>query len=257
MKMFAHERRQLILNILNSHKRITVKALSEQTNVSEATLRADLNSMEKEGLLIRTHGGATLVEKAADNDHSFTQREKKNREEKVRIGVQAAELVRDGQCILLDASTTALELAQVLKHRQIRLTVVTSGIRAALELKENPGINVILLGGMLRPASYSIEGTLGVSILEHIHVDTMFASANGFTVTAGLTDFNVYEVELKKAMVAKASRLVALLDNTKIGGSSIASFAATDNIDVLITDGGTSQALLDIIREQGIEVIVA
>lgn len=256
MKMFANERRQLILDILNQQKRITVKELSEQTRVSEATLRMDLNTMEQEGLLLRTYGGAMVNEKTADQDTSFAQREKKNHEEKIRIGEKASELVKDGQCILMDASTTALELARVIKQRQCRLTVVTNGILSALELKENPGINVILLGGMLRSGSYSVEGTLGINILERIHVDTMFTSANGFTMESGLTDFNVYEVELKKVMAAKASKLVALLDYSKIGVSSIASFATTDQIDVLITDDKVPKAHLEDIAKRNMELIV-
>ena len=256
VKLFAQERRQLILNILNQQKRITVKELSEQTNVSEATLRSDLNTMEQEGLLIRTYGGAVVNEKA-EADNSFSHREKKNRAEKIRIGEKASMLVQQGQCILLDASTTALEMARFLKQRQIRLTVVTNGIMAGLELKENPEITVILLGGMLRIGSTSVEGTLGTSILERINVDTMFTSASGFTLEAGLTDFNVYEVELKKVMARTANRLVALLDHTKIGASSIASFASVDQIDMLITDREPSQDLLDTFAAKKIELIVA
>jgi DeoR/GlpR family transcriptional regulator of sugar metabolism len=128
---------------------------------------------------------------------------------------------------------------------------------AGLELKENPEITVILLGGMLRIGSTSVEGTLGTSILERINVDTMFTSASGFTLEAGLTDFNVYEVELKKVMARTANRLVALLDHTKIGASSIASFASVDQIDMLITDREPSQDLLDTFAAKKIELIVA
>lgn len=256
VKLFAHERRKRILDILNHQKRITVKELSEYTNVSEATLRADLNAMEQEGLLIRTYGGAMVNEKT-ESGNSFSEREKKNREEKIRIGEKAASLVQPGQCILLDASTTALEMARSLKTRPIRLTVVTNGLMTAMELKENPSITVILIGGLLRIGSTSVEGTLGANILETINVDTMFTSASGFTMEAGLTDFNVYEVELKKVMANSADRLVALLDHTKIGASSIASFASAYQIDTLITDIEPAAELMDSLAEKNIELIVA
>jgi DeoR/GlpR family transcriptional regulator of sugar metabolism len=123
-----------------------------------------------------------------------------------------------------------------LKEMRIQLTVVTSGINTALELNEHPDITVILLGGIVKRGSYSLEGSLGVSILDKIHIDLMFTSANGFSLEAGLMDFSVYEVELKKAMVKASKKVVALLDHTKFNKHSIASFALIDDIDIIITD---------------------
>ncbi len=108
-------------------------------------------------------------------------------------------LIHDKNCIFLDASTTALEIARLLKEENIRLTVLTNGISTAIELRDNPAITVILLGGMLRNGSMALEGPFGTSILNQIHVDILFTSARGFTVEEGLTDFSVYEVELKKS----------------------------------------------------------
>lgn len=255
-KMFATERRNRILDYLNKQQRATVKELSEILNVTEATLRTDLNVMEEEGLVQRTHGGAILQDNVR-SEYSFSVREKKNRDEKIAIGNQAAQLVEDGQCILLDASSTALELARILKKRQIRLTVITNGIYAAMELRENPEITVILIGGVLRVGSIALEGTLGINILKQINVDTMFTSASGFTFDDGLSDFNVYEVELKKAMVASSTSVVALLDHSKIGKSSIASFAAPRQIKTLITDDKVSQSVIDRLQQMSINVIIS
>ena len=118
---------------LTDQQRITIKELSKEIQVSEATLRTDLTKMEEEGLLARTHGGAILNDHS-DTETSFSIRESKNRIEKSAIAKKAAELLSNGQCIMLDASSTALELARVLKDMSIRLTVVTSGINTALEL---------------------------------------------------------------------------------------------------------------------------
>lgn len=253
-KMFKTERRDKIIELLKKQQRATVKELSEMLGVSEATLRTDLQSMEEEGLLQRTHGGAVL-QTEAQTETSFDVREKKNPEEKMAIAAKAAELVDSGQCILLDASSTALELARRLKKMPIRLIVVTSGIPAALELRENPGITVILIGGVLRLGSFAIEGTLGTNILQQINVDTMFASARGFTIEDGLTDFNVYEVELKKEMVKASRRLIVLLDYSKLGKSSISSFARTSEIDTIITDSKASPEMLDKLAEMNIRVL--
>ena len=127
-------------------------------------------------------------------------------------------------------------MARFLKDMPIRLTVVTSGINTALELNNNPNITVILLGGIVKKGSHSLEGTLGIDILKQIHIDMMFTSANGFSIESGLTDFSMYEVELKKSMVNAANKVIALLDHTKMNKNSIAAFATTKEINMIITD---------------------
>ncbi|MFB5664248.1 DeoR/GlpR family DNA-binding transcription regulator [Alteribacillus sp. HJP-4] len=254
MKMFVSERRNKILQLLDEKKRVTVKELAAHIGVSEATLRTDLNKMEEEGLLTRTHGGA-ILNNDSDHETSFSAREKKNKEEKTIIAETAFELIEEKQCILLDASSTALELARHLKHQPIRLTVVTSGVLTALELKENPDITVILIGGVLTNRSSSIEGTLGLSILEHVNIDIMFTSGNGFSVENGLTDFNLYEVALKKELVKRSNKIVAIVDSSKIGKSSSAVFAFPKDIDVLITDNPSSIELSTRLRENNVEII--
>jgi DeoR/GlpR family transcriptional regulator of sugar metabolism len=253
-KMFTNERREKILEILHEKKRVTVKELSEKLEVSEATLRSDLNSMEKEKQLTRTHGGATIEQKIK-TENTFSERKKKNQDEKKRIGLKASELVMSGQCIILDASSTALELARTLKETQMRLTVVTNGIASAMELKENPNLTVILLGGLLRVGSVGVEGVLGASLLKQINVDIMFTSAKGFTLGDGLTDFNVYEVELKKLMKDASKRVIALLDHSKMGKVSISPFATSKEIDTIITDTATPEELLDQLTDTDIHVL--
>ncbi|SFJ52224.1 transcriptional regulator, DeoR family [Halobacillus dabanensis] len=255
-KMFAAERRNLILELLNQQSRITVRSLSKSLKVSEATLRTDLNVMEEEGLLTRTHGGAVL-NKESSQENSFSERAKKNTEYKMAVAKKAVEFIHYKDCVVLDASTTALELARLLKHTELRITVVTNGISAALELKENPDINVILIGGMVRRGSMALEGLLGINTLEKINIDKIFTSASGFTISEGLTDFNVYEVELKKVLIEKASKVFALLDHTKMDKSSIASFATADQIDYIITDMNTPDHLLDDLYERDVQVIKA
>ena len=233
--MFALERRNHILEKLERQHRVTIKELSRELSVSEATLRTDLTKMEEDRLLKRTHGGAVLADES-DTETSFSYREQKNRLEKSMIAKRAIGLLSSGQCIMLDASSTALEMARILKEMPIRLTVVTSGINTALELNNNPDITVILLGGIVKKGSHSLEGTLGVNILSQIHIDMMFTSANGFSIVSGLTDFSMYEVELKKSMINAANKVIALLDHTKMNKNSIAAFASTKDIDMIITD---------------------
>ncbi|SFJ52382.1 transcriptional regulator, DeoR family [Halobacillus dabanensis] len=253
-KMFATERRNLIVSHLQQEKRLTVKHLANKLNVSEATLRTDLNLLEEEGLLTRTHGGAVLNENEPPKNN-FSDRAMRNIDYKKSITRKAVELISRKDCILLDASTTSLELARIIKEKETKLTVVTNGISTALELKENPSINVILIGGIARMGSMGLEGLLGKNVLDEINIEMMFTSASGFTLEDGLSDFNVYEVELKKVMVQKAKKVIALLDHTKIGTSSIAPFASIDEIDKIITDEDIPNEILQLLKDSNIDII--
>src|SRR5699024_6456005 len=256
MKMFASERQDRIIELLKVQRRITIKELAVEMNVSEATLRTDLNKMEKQGLLTRTHGGA-ILNTAEENETSFIVRSKKNTKQKIKIAEKALELIYEKQSILLDASSTALELARYIKTLPIRITAVTTGIHTALELNQNPDITVILLGGVATKGSSSIEGVLGLDILNHINIDMMFTSANGFSSENGLTDFNIYEVQLKKEIVSRADKVVALIDSSKIEKKSSAVFAPVEEIDTLITDILLPQDLNQKMKLQNIEVLIS
>lgn len=255
MKMFVNERRNVIIEILNEKKRVTVKELSKHVGVSDATLRADLNQMEQEGLLVRTHGGAMLNEHDNVKDTSFSVRAKQNILEKSEIAKLAFEQIDEKQCILLDASSTALELARVINEHPIRLTVVTTGILTALELKDNPNITVIVIGGVLTNQSTSIEGMLGIDLLANVNIDIMFTSGNGFSIDSGLTDFNLYEVELKKRIVERSQKLIAIVDYSKIGINSSAAFASINKIGMVITDKPIDTNLLTDLEKHQVDVL--
>jgi DeoR/GlpR family transcriptional regulator of sugar metabolism len=241
------------MQMLNEQKQILVKDVSIALNVSEGTLRNDLRILEEDGLLERTHGGAVLP-KPPTHEYTFYSRSQSNQAEKMAIGRTAARYVQNGQCIILDASSTSLELAKHLVQYDY-LTVVTNGLATAQELTRNPRINVIVVGGVLRPGSSSLEGLLGKGLLSQIHADVFFTSAHGFTVAEGLTDFSVYEAELKKVMVGNVSRVIALLDHTKLNRRSIATFADTSQIATLITDAAADPEFIRTLP--GIEVVLA
>ncbi|MBC1433949.1 DeoR/GlpR transcriptional regulator [Listeria rocourtiae] len=240
--MFANQRRSEILHRVQEQKTVSVNELSEKLNVSAATVRADLNAMEKQGLLTRTHGGAMMKEKD-DIDKKYAVREKKHRSEKQRIAAMAFEYIEDDQCIILDASTTCFELAKFIKESSKRLTIVTSGLTTATMLKENPNLTVIIIGGIVRSGSNSIEGLIGHELLKKVNVDILFTSAYALNASDGLTDFSLYEVELKREMVAVARKTIALVDNSKLGKSSIATFAKIEDIERLVTDQALSSEL--------------
>ncbi|MEH7416642.1 DeoR/GlpR family DNA-binding transcription regulator [Neobacillus drentensis] len=253
--MFADQRRNKILEMLTEKGTVTVNDLTSLLNISAATIRSDLNQMEKQGLLIRTHGGAMMKEEDPDTvDKKYEIREKKFKAEKQKMGYHAFRHIQDGQCILLDASTTCFELAKYLLDSKMRLTVVTSGIATAAMLKENPYLTVMIIGGIVRNSSNSVEGLLGEELLRKINIDILFTSAYAFNTKDGLSDFSLYEVELKRSMVSVANKVIAMLDHSKVNKSSIATFARPEEIDLFITDQHVSDDLRDFFASKNIEL---
>lgn len=261
--MLAIERQQLILQILNDKGNVSTNELSIALSVSPVTVRKDLTKLSNDGLIKKTHGGATVLihtpAKAPTNlwqsDFNFKTRELTNKDEKEIISEEALSLIQDNQCILLDGSSTALALAKKLS-RFSKLLVITNGIYTMLALKDNPAINIIMIGGMVTKNSGSVEGLLGADLLNHIHIDTAFVSARGFSLNEGFTDFNVYEVELKKAMLKKCNKVIALLDSSKFEHVSTSSFMAAADADLLLTDDKISKECLQNYKAHNIPIKV-
>ncbi len=255
--MLSHTRKNKILELLEKNTQVSTQQLEDELNVSGATIRNDLSELENKGLIKRIHGGAILPDSKDEENsfRSFHKRNEKNITEKKAIGKKAKDLITEGQTIILDASSTILYLLQYLLNYS-KLTIVTNGIYTAMEARNESNFNVILLGGIVRPKSGSVEGLLGSDMLNSISADVMFTSSHGFTIEDGLTDFNFYEVELKKKMVSNAKKLIALVDHTKIGHTSAASFAKSSEIDLLITDSGITEEEVEKIKNAGIDVLI-
>lgn len=254
--MLSQVRKNKILELLEKNKQISTQELEKRLDVSGATIRNDLAELENNGLLQRIHGGAILPEKNDDNSFiSFHKRSEKNVEAKKKIGAATKDIIKNGQTILLDASSTILYLLPYLANYN-KLTIITNGIYTAMEARNFEDFNVILLGGIVRRKSGSVEGLLGSDMLNNISADLMLTSAHGFTLESGLTDFNFYEIELKKKMVEKADKVAALIDHTKIGHTSAASFIKSEDIDLLITDSGINEDDISKIRRAGIDLII-
>lgn len=252
--MLAIERKKFILNYLKEHGNITTNEVCRLLEVSPATARNDLNRLEKEKLILKTHGGASLLETENTGilaSYAFGERQQVNLSQKEAITNEAVKLIEDNQCIIMDASSTALTLAKKLSKFN-RLIVVTNGIYTVLELKDMPNITVIFIGGIVTKKSGSVEGMLGKELLSHINADYAFVSARGFTLEEGLTDFNIYESELKKEMIKHSKKCVALLDSSKLESTSTANFCNAQDVDILITDSGVKDEILEKYRNAGI-----
>lgn len=256
--MLSIERQQLILDLISKKGSISTNELASTLSVSLVTIRNDLNKLSKSGLIKKTHGGASAL---CINDNieeltqftTFSTRESTNELEKDIISEYAVSLIKDNQCILLDASSTALALAKKLSRFK-KLLVITNGIYTMMALKDLPNVNVIMIGGMVTKNSGSIEGLIGAEMLNKLHIDIAFVSARGFNIEEGCTDFNIYEVELKKVMLKKCNKTIVLLDSSKFGYVSSSSFLSTKNIDLIITDNKIKPEYLNLYQKEQINI---
>jgi len=256
--MFTEERRNKILDILSAEGTVTVNDLTEALDFSPATIRSDLNYLSEQNLLTRTHGGAIIDKEKPDEfevEENFTSREKENQTKKIELTDKAFNYIEDNSSIFLDASSTAFELAKLINQSSLKLIILTNGLNTANLLKTHQNITVILIGGIVRGTSNAVESTLGISMLDEINIDSAFLSAHAFNLIDGLTDFNLYEVELKKEIVKKANKIFALIDDSKLEKSSLASFSPIQEIDYFITNNNIDSEIRNKYLENEINFI--
>ena len=251
--IFPEIRRKEILKLLDKQGQISVKELSRQYDVSEVTIRSDLELLAGNQLIQRTHGGAMAISRDVALLISF--RKSQQVEEKERIGAYCASLVENGDSVFLDISTTALALSRHLKDHQ-NLTVVTNSLTTAQELVEAEGVNVLVPGGNLRKETLSITGLEGFKWLQGYHFTKGFFGAHGITVEDGLTDVSLYEAEVKRQLVRQCKQVIGIFDATKWGRVGFASFAALEEVDLIVTDTSANTELVDGVRKNGLDVIL-
>jgi DeoR/GlpR family transcriptional regulator of sugar metabolism len=254
-KHFIEERHAVILKLVKEHERVTVKELCDRFGVSVATVRADLDELERMGRVRRTHGGAIAAEKDAQ-PVPFGTRRMLYGSEKRTIGRAAAGLVKEGEVIFVDGGTTAPEMAHFLEDRQ-HVTVITPSIDVASYLFNIRSVTVYLLNGFLNRDSLSTVGVPGEDSLHRMNISKAFCGAAGFTILDGLTDITMGFVDQKRAICSQARMVIGLVDHSKIGVTSLASFAAFEDIDTLVTDRPLPAEIAAAAAAAGIEVVLA
>lgn len=255
--MINLERRKQILDILAAEGSIRTNELSLRLGVTGATIRTDLRDLERDGAIERFHGGLRLPEKqVSDVDQNYMVRSVMNVELKDKIGRAAAELVKSGDTIFMDASSTAFHMIRYLKDTE-NVTVITNGIHTAMELQRNNNFkSIVLIGGMLRPHSGSIEGMVSREMISRFSAEYYFVSGNGFSISTGLSGNNFFELELKRVCAERSKHIVALVDSTKLGVDSASSFIPTQKIDYLITDDKITEDKIAACKAKNINLIV-
>ena len=251
---FAGERQREIARIVDEQGRARVTELAERFGVSAVTIRKDLEALAEADRVIRTHGGA-IAARMRRGDIAFDVRDRLQREEKAAIGALAAAHVSNGESIILDASTTGLYLARELLKREAwhGLTVVTNSIHVATALAGRPDITVLLMGGRVR-SSLSVVGQLGDAVLARVNVQKAFLGSAGFSLEEGLTEAREEEAQIKRAMVAAAREVYAIIDHSKWGRVASATFCEVGALTQVLTDAAAPAAMVDALRGMGIEV---
>ncbi|MBF4612960.1 DeoR/GlpR family DNA-binding transcription regulator [Curtobacterium sp. VKM Ac-1376] len=231
------ERRQAILDQVRGSGYVRAVDLSSALHVDSSTIRRDMERLERAGLIRRMHGGALPADPADTIDTPWEVRRSQHLAEKTAIGEAAAALVEDGQTVLIDNGSTAHQVAAALSdHRG--LTVVTNDLMVALCLRSQGVHQVHVTGGLLLDTVFTLVGPIATQAVESMHVDWAFLGAEGVEPEAGITNINVVEIPLKRAMLAAAQNAAVVADSSKFGRRSLATVCTLDDLDAVITDDG-------------------
>jgi DeoR family transcriptional regulator of aga operon len=250
--LYLEERRQAILDLVQRADRVSVVELSGQFGVSEVTIRADLQALAERNLVVRTHGGAVPAT-VGMSQLALAMRRQQQVAKKSRIGSAGAALVANGDAVYLDSSSTSLAIAQHLKDRR-HVTILTNSLAVAQEMLDAPGVDVVMSGGALQKETASLIGVEGLAWLDRYNIQTGFFGAHGISDPEGLTDVNAEQAAFKRPLVQMCRRVVAVLDSTKWKQIGLASFAALDEIDAIITDADAPVDPVQRARDAGIKI---
>lgn len=253
--LLAEPRRRKILEWIEEEGSARVRDLSNAFNVSEATVRQDLDRLEADGHITREHGGAFL-RSVPQQVQSMTLHHVENMQSKRSIGLLAAGLVGNNETIIVDSGTTTTEFAQNLVPRE-GLNVITSALNIALMLGANPTNTVLMPGGQFKAPTLSLSGEKASAFFDGIYAQKLFLATAGISFEAGLTYPAIGDLYVKRAMIKAASKVYLLADSTKIGRTSLTSLGPITMIGTLITDSGISNSDRLRFEAAGIEVLIA
>lgn len=250
--MLAPERHQRILSILSRSGAAGVSQLAAELDVSAMTIRRDLATLEEQGLLARTHGGAILAGKNPSQEIPYTSKAGRQAAEKERIGRRAAALISEGDAIILDSGSTTLQIA---KHIEASpLMVVTNDVAIAYTLGLRPGVTVAMPGGIMQPSLYTLLHPTTVQFISGLRVNKLFLAADAVHLENGVTNRTLDEVPVKQAMIRAAQEVILVADSSKFGKEVFARVCHLSSVHRLITDSACPPEMVDQLRAGGIQV---
>lgn len=231
--MLPLERKRQIVDIILKENTVYVSDLSKKFEVTEETIRRDLEKLEMEGILTRTYGGA-ILKKHTNEDLPFSTRNTLNKEMKYQIALQASKLVNDKDSLMMDPSSTVFELAELIKDKQ-DISIITNSLEIVYKYSNN-NMQIISTGGCLKKNSLSLVGTTACEAVKKYNVDILFISCKGLSLERGITDSNEPEADLKRHMMQQANTIVLLADHTKFDKIAFAKISDIQKINHIITD---------------------
>jgi len=250
--MFAEERRLKIAEIINRGDSVKVSQLAKKFNVSESTIRRDLDELEKSGVILRTHGGA--VSKGINRlEATFIEKQDKYAEEKDKIGKIAAEEIKDGDTIILDSGTTTWHVPKYIEAKNI--TIITNSIALAYELSNRNDIKVINTGGFIRSNTKAQVGPIAERTIKQFRVDKVFLGANGVSLKFGITTPTLEEASVKQSMIDVANKVYLLVDESKFEQVYFSWICDLNDIDYLVTNKERPLEEMDYYKNIGVKVL--
>ena len=253
--MFAQQRRAKILELLQEEGSARVSNLSRIFEVTEPTIRQDLERLEADGCIVREHGGAYL-KTVPEQVRSLALQHTENMDKKRLIGRKAREFIQDGDFIILDSGSTVTEIAKNLDGLS-NLKIITNSLNIALLLGGHYSFEVMVTGGDFKPPTLSLTGEKAASFFDKIFVNKLFLATGGISFAAGLTYPGFQDIVVKRAMIRSATAVYVVADSTKIGKTSFASLGGLDLIHYFITDGSIRDEDRKEFERRGIIVIAA
>lgn len=251
--MTAEERRHRIEAYLQKVEFASLEELARQVDASVSTVRRDLTVLEAGGGVKRTHGGARVLTPKTD-EFTFSARDTHQLAEKEAIGRAGAELIRPNQSVIIDAGTTVYHVARYLEEKAPQ--IVTNSLPVANLFAAAGRVELVLSGGVIYPRLGVLVGPLAVETFSKIHADVAVMSAGGITLE-GLTNSHGLLIDIQRAMIRAAAKVIMCLDHTKFGRRSVAPLCDLQPIDVVVTDSRAPADLVQELRQRGIEVVVA
>lgn len=248
------QRKDEIIRLVAENRIVKANELANIFDVSMETIRRDLSDLEKSGVIRRVHGGAVLnAANSVEPDYSY--REIKNYEEKLLIGKKAASMVEDGETIIVDIGTTALEFARFLKGKK-KVTVLTNSLKIALELMDDKNITVIILGGIVRHGEGTSSGFWAEEMIDKFYAEKLFLGVGAMDAESGIMDYVMEESNLRRHCIKHSKKVIAIGDYSKFGIKALNEVCAVENLDCLITDERTDKKIIKELRNKGVEVII-
>ena len=253
--LLVEERRRHIRELVAERGRITVAELVTMFDISQVTVRSDLNALAEIGAVVRTRGGA--LAQRADEDLPIGVKQTLRRAEKMRIAEAAVQLIGEGQTIVLDSGTTTAEIAKQIRGLKLQsINVITNALNIAVLLAGAPHVTLIMLGGVLRPSSYSLGGPQAEAALQGLHADILFLGFDGLDPEIGVMTPHLLEARLNSRMLEIARSVVAVGDSSKIGRRSLSVIAKIEQVDRIITDAGAAPETVEALRARGAQVVL-